>query len=68
MTVCCKPCYERRGLFVPAVNLGDVWRCDSCAEAVWERQQARDVEAWHGGASWMGSAQIERAKADGGMR
>ena len=68
MTICCKPCYEEHGEFVPATNRGDVWRCESCAEAVWERNQARDVEAFHGASSWMGSAQIERAKQDGAMR
>ena len=68
MTVCCKPCYEARGVFVPATNLGDVWRCDSCAEAVYERHQESDMSSYHGGSSWRDSAQLERAKADGAMR
>ena len=38
MTICCLPCWRARGVFVLAVNLGDVWRCDTCAEAVWLRQ------------------------------
>lgn len=38
--LCCLTCWHRHGTLVPATNLGDVWRCDNCAEAVWLRQQA----------------------------
>lgn len=38
MRVCCLSCWHRHGRFVPAVNLGDIWRCDNCAEAAWLRQ------------------------------
>lgn len=37
MRICCLDCWRERGVFVLAVNLGDVWRCDNCAEAVWLR-------------------------------
>ena len=68
MTICCLPCYHRHDRFVPATNHGDVWRCADCAEAVAMRQAEADMAGYHGGSSWRGSAQIERAKADGAMR
>lgn len=68
MRICCVPCYTRRGVLVTATNRGDVWRCEECAEAVAMGQAESDMASYHGGASWMGSAQIERAKLDGAMR
>ena len=68
MRIYCLPCYEHDGSLVPATNHGDVWRCADCAEAVAMRQAEADMAGYHGGASWRGSAQIERAKQDGAMR
>ena len=67
MTIYCLPCYHRHERFVPATSQGDVWRCDNCAEDVAMRQAESDMAGYHGGASWRGSARIERAKLDGAM-
>jgi hypothetical protein len=67
MRVLCWTCYHNRGVRVPATNL-DACRdypggcqpsCDNCTEAAWVEQQDRDFAAYHGSASWMGSAQRE---------
>ena len=33
--LCCLSCWRRWNRLVVAVNLGDIWRCDNCAEAAW---------------------------------
>jgi hypothetical protein len=37
--LCCLTCWHRHERLVPAVNQGDKWRCDNCAEAIWLRSQ-----------------------------
>ena len=39
MRICCYDCWHSLGRLVTAVNLGNVWRCDSCAETVWLASQ-----------------------------
>lgn len=76
VTVLCSPCYLR-GDRTPATNLGAVRSypvgvllpmCDDCADEAGQAALERESAAYHGGSSWVDSAQVERAKRDGAMR
>jgi len=60
MRLGCLPCWRLTGAFVPAVNVGDVARCERCAERVWE------ALGEHGASG--GAEQVERQRREGVRR
>lgn len=75
MRLLCSRCYYDFDRHVPATNLdamadypGMTPACDHCTEAAGMEQAEQDFASFHGGSSWMDSAQIERAHMDGARR